>query len=170
MNVIEFFSSIHEKINCNDISDGRVQAVSTGEIKKGPMLGSFCSFSGIGKNWVDALNDYARQISGEKLVFNAYSDVNRKEYDVPKLDKIDFPKVEPERKDIDYWRYKFAGMAMQGLLSNSTLEKWGEDVFDKKCEENGLSEKEIAEKWEKATAFASVKFADVLIARLQEVK
>jgi len=41
---------------------------------------------GHGKTWDEAVKDYSQQISGKLLVFNAYDDAHRSEFQCPVLD------------------------------------------------------------------------------------
>jgi len=55
------------------------------EVKKDCILEST---HGNGSTPMEATNDYANQISNQKIVFNAYSQEYRQEYRVPQLEEI----------------------------------------------------------------------------------
>lgn len=87
MNILEFADVIGKDIEIIYFSnqDGRFMAhfkhceTSDGCLLRGD--------HGNGKEAKLALNDYSSQISGEKIVFGAFSD-NRIEYSVPSLDEL----------------------------------------------------------------------------------
>jgi hypothetical protein len=87
MNIYEFADGLNEELTITRYpqQDNRFTAdFGGGEVKDGGML---VSRYGEGQSPVEALNDYAAQISGKTLVFDAYGDA-RREHLVPALEKI----------------------------------------------------------------------------------
>ena len=82
MNILEFADVIDQEIQIIYFpnQDGRFSAAFHGEIKDGAVL---CSMHGNGKTAASAMNDYADQIAGKRIVFNAMSS-GRKEFVAPK--------------------------------------------------------------------------------------
>ena len=58
------------------------------ETKGSPISGILEGTHGNGKTWEEAADDYARAISGKLLVFEAYGDEMRQEFQCPQLDII----------------------------------------------------------------------------------
>jgi hypothetical protein len=83
MNVRDFFKVIGTNLQIRIYPDGRCCADGVAcETRDGCI---FSSEYGTGPTPAKALADYARLISGKRLVVNAWDMVNRKEYDVPNL-------------------------------------------------------------------------------------
>ena len=88
MNIIEFADVIDKQIIIDYYpnQNGRYSAqFDDCEVKKDCILEST---HGNGSTPMEATNDYANQISNQKIVFNAYSKEYRQEYRVPQLEEI----------------------------------------------------------------------------------
>lgn len=89
MNVEQFFDDINQTLNYRLDINNNPMVTSHAEIVKGSFLEGA---AGYGKTTLESLNNYSDKISGKKIVFNAYTK-DRKEYDVPILEKV-IPKKE----------------------------------------------------------------------------
>jgi hypothetical protein len=87
MNIYEFADVINKELIITRYpqQNGRFVAdLEYAEVKDDGML---VSSGGEGQNPIEALNNYAAQISGKTIVFDAYGS-KRREYLVPELEKI----------------------------------------------------------------------------------
>lgn len=83
MNIRTFFKVIGVNLEIRIYQDGRCCASGAScETLKGGIL---TSDYGVGSTPAKSLADYARLISGKRLVVHALDVANRKEYDVPNL-------------------------------------------------------------------------------------
>jgi hypothetical protein len=88
MNIIEFANVINKQITVNSYPDQNERysaEFDNCEVKKDCVLEMTY---GNGSTPIEAMNDYAKQISNQKIVFNAYSKKYRQEYRVPQLEEI----------------------------------------------------------------------------------
>jgi hypothetical protein len=96
MNVRDFFRMIGVNLEIRIYQDGRCCASGAGcETLKNSIL---TSDYGVGSTPTKSLADYARLISGKRLVVNAWDRANRKEYDVPNL--VPKPRATKKKKKI----------------------------------------------------------------------
>jgi hypothetical protein len=96
MKIKNFFAAINIDIKITIRPDGVCQASGCScEIQEGMML---ISEWGSGSTPNKALLSYAHQISGRRLIVNAWDKANRKEYDVPIL--VPKPKTLLKKKKV----------------------------------------------------------------------
>jgi hypothetical protein len=83
MNLKDFFKAINVQLDVRIYPDGRCCADGNAcdTLDTGVIRGEY----GVGSTPAEALADYARLISGKRLVVSAWDKANRKEYDVPNL-------------------------------------------------------------------------------------
>ena len=85
MNLKTFFKAINIQLDIRIYPDGRCcadgHACDILDVDAGVIRGEY----GVGSTPAEALADYARLISGKRLVVHAWDKANRKEYDVPNL-------------------------------------------------------------------------------------
>lgn len=84
MNIRAFFKAIGVNLNIRIYPDGRCCADGN-SCEIATARNTLMSEYGVGSTPAKALSDYARLISGKRLVVSAWDVANRKEYDVPNL-------------------------------------------------------------------------------------